>query len=258
LTRPKGDKDMPQFMIEGEFEVGSEVSIGGKEAHHILNALRLTKGNSLIISDGKGKRFKGIISSVSRKEVFIRITEVLPSIEIPRTALAIGITKGSKMDFIVQKSVELGVERIVPFSSKRTVPRYSSECTVKKVDRWNRIAMEAAKQSGFPFLPHVENIKPFDEMIQDAGGYKNKIIFYEGEERIKISDYFKGMIPAQGEIDKTTIIVIGAEGGFEEEEVKKAMSYGFASVSLGRLVLKVETAAIVAISLVQYFMRGDM
>lgn len=240
---------MPQFMIKSDLAVGHQVKIEKDDAHHIIEVLRLKIGEWIVLSDGKGHRFKGEINSVGKKSVDIHIKEKLMDIGNTGITLAQAIIKKDGVEDIIQKAVELGVTEIIPFFSERSIPKFTLEAMVKKVERWNKIALEASKQCGLSILPKVRPIKKLGDIIKNSDQFANKILFYEGEKNDSLGKH----ISKASKCD-STIIIIGPEGGFSAGEVQMAKACGFATVSLGPLILRVETAAITGITLTQYFL----
>jgi 16S rRNA (uracil1498-N3)-methyltransferase len=266
---------MPQFFVDQSFEVGCETKIVGGDAHHIIHVLRLQIGDWLVLSDGKGRSFRAEISSVRPKEVrALIIEEIKRRMAAPPPVLAFAIIKHDRSELIIQKAVELGCTNIIPFSSQRTIPKYQT--IEKKLKRWQEIAIEAAKQSGLPFMPQIATPVDFNELCDLIPKYEKTILFWEGEDR---KDMRSINIPllckeGSGEVDRDLphltsprhktggqaykgeecriLLIIGPEGGFDTIEVEKAKSQGAITVSLGQQILRVETAAIAALAVVQY------
>lgn len=245
-------------MVNKELTRGEIVIIDGCDAHHISDVLRLKQGNWIVISDGMGGRWGATVEGISKGHVTVNIAERLPDIKGTGLSLAVALIKHDRLEAVIQKAVELGVTNITPFTSERTIPKYSENVSAKKLIRWNRIAVEAAKQCGLPFHPIVEQIHTFDSIchFEPAGGgrkiQRHKILFYEGEKKISLKEYFDAQTPKNH--DAQTIIIIGPEGGFTDAEVSLARKNGFVTVGLGPLIMRVETAAIAAVTLTQYFL----
>lgn len=243
---------MSQFFIDKKLNVGETVKIENSDAHHIIDVLRLKVGEKIVLSDGSGNSFNARIESIEKKTVMANILNMRKTINTScLPTLAIGITKHDKMEFIIQKAVELGCAKIIPFTGKRTIPKYTQSVTQRKIVRWNKIAVEAAKQSGLPLKPVVEDLISFEELCKMISKFQPTIIFWEGEEKRSIKDILQ--------IEKIAkpLIIIGPEGGFPIEEVESAKGQGAKTASLGLQILRVETAAISAITLVQYHL-GNM
>ena len=163
-----------------------------------------------------------------------------------------GLPKSSKMDFIVQKATEIGVKEIYPIITNRTVVKIDNNKKEKnKVDRWNKISEEAAKQSKRDIIPKVNSVLSFKEMINILKDEENILVPYENQEGIGIKDIIKKIS------NKKIHVIIGPEGGFEEEEIEELKDIGSNTVSLGPRILRTETAGIVALSILLYEL-GDM
>lgn len=238
---------MPQFFIDQKFDVGSEVDLRGADAKHVVQVLRLTPGDWIVLSDGSGKSYEAEITDASPRSVTAKIKSLRSQRKLSDLTLAIAITKHDKTEAVIQKTVELGIARIIPFHSERTVPKLVSDVTDKKLERWQKISMEAAKQSGLPFFPKVERPLPFDELVRTIPDFVTSILFWEGEKDRGIADY-KDELSQEGK----KLVVIGPEGGFSKDEVEKARAAGAVTASLGQQILRVETAAIAALAICQY------
>ncbi|MCL2633182.1 MAG: 16S rRNA (uracil(1498)-N(3))-methyltransferase [Oscillospiraceae bacterium] len=222
----------------------NDINLSETDLHHAKSVLRMKQGDKLIICDGKGTDYIcefgeniKIIETVKNEtepSIHIRLFQCLP--------------KSDKMDMIVQKAVELGVVEIVPVISRRVIARSD------KITRWNKIAYEAAKQCGRGIVPRVSEVRKFDEAVKELNNDTLGIIFYEcGGERLNEilpkRDYV-GIVPYIG-------MFIGSEGGFTEEEIELANSHGIVTATLGKRILRVETAPIVALSLLMN-LTGNM
>lgn len=235
---------MPQFFIDRPFSVGSTVEIGGGDAHHMLTVLRLKAGDWLVVSDGKGRSYRSEIVSTGAKSVSIEVKE-----ELKRRAashhlsLAFAVIKHDRSEWIVQKAVELGVTHIIPFYSERTVPKYAN--ADKKHGRWLQIALEAAKQSGLPFVPEISFPLGFTDLLKRLKEYDSSLLFWEGETQDDLRSQVSGL-------GSQVLLIIGPEGGFSSAEVEMARSAGALTASLGEQILRVETAAIASVAVTQY------
>lgn len=243
---------MPQFFIDKQLSKHTLVEIRGSDARHISQVLRLKKGEWIVLSNGRGENFKAEIIDSNINKVTANILEKIESGKriIPPT-LAFSIIKHDKSEIIIQKAVELGVNKIIPFVSERTVPRLSSSLTQSRMKRWNRIALEAAKQSGLPHKPEVLAPLPLQTIFKMSKNFSNTILFWEGEKKkdlLSIRSLLKK--------EKSSLIIIGPEGGFSDKEITDAHNWGIATVSLGKQILRVETAVISALSICLYELGG--
>lgn len=235
---------MPQFLVENLKPAQKTAEITGPDAKHITSVFRLADGDKLVVTDGRGKRWRAEILSSSAKKIEIRLLEELASpAGHSKITLAQAVIKHDRLETIIQKSVELGVSKIIPFTSSRTIPHFGDETSVKKHARWQKIAQEAAKQCGASVLPVVGQITTFENLIKLFSSYENIILFYEGEtknslQKIKFNP-------------GNTLVIIGPEGGFSPDDVEKAIGHKAVTCGLGPLILRVETASLAAITLLQ-------
>jgi 16S rRNA (uracil1498-N3)-methyltransferase len=229
---------------------GANIELGKEKLRYVKSVLRMKKGDLLTLFDGTGWEYETIISRLSTEGIIVEVTG--KSISRRRgihLTLMQSLPKANKMDFIVQKATELGADRIVPFHSIRSVPRISPEKITPKVTRWQNIAIETARQCGRADVPEIKEIVSFEEAIAWPGMETLKMIFWEEETGKSIKQILSDR---RYEGIRDISVVIGPEGGFAKEEVVKAGEKGFVSVSLGRQVLKVETAAVAILSIIQY------
>lgn len=239
------------------------ITITGEDVKHIRNVLRSVPGDALELSDGAGTDFDVTIESIEKENIITRINgsgsnRTESPIDI---TLFQGIPKADKMDFIIQKCVELGVNRIVPVMTVRTVVKFdNAKDAAAKAARWQRIALEAAKQCDRGIVPAVDVPVRFAEALKLAGSSPLRFIPYEEEtggnlrthlEKAKAENF------AEGRQRVKIAIFIGPEGGFASEEVAKAAESGFVSVTLGPRILRTETAGIAVVSIIGYEL-GDM
>ncbi|MCM8762675.1 MAG: 16S rRNA (uracil(1498)-N(3))-methyltransferase [Candidatus Omnitrophica bacterium] len=226
-----------------------EIIIKEEKAHYLINVLRLKKGDEFEVINGKGKCFLLLIKEISKKEINCEVKNISGcNIESPISIiLAQGILKGNKMDLVIQKATELGVKEIVPIVTERSQLKET-----RKLNRWQKIAEEASKQSGRSIVPLIHKSIEFIELIDNYKSRTRKgLIFYE-KDGISLKDAIKKL-----DNNNNLLIIIGPEGGFTREEVNYAKEKGLIITSLGKRILRSETAAIVAIALVQ-FLLGDL
>lgn len=237
---------MPRFFMAGTNIMGGMAIIKGRDAEHV-RVLRMRPGEDLIICDGQGTDYKCRLVSADKEEAQAEIVEVVrcPAEPTVKVTVLCGLPKGDKTDYIIQKCVEAGADRIGFFKSDRCVAK--PENLPKKLERWQRISEEAAKQSGRGIIPPVfwagELADAFNEAVQcDAG-----LFMYEAGEREAISD----VLSANREI-KTAAIITGPEGGFAEFETELAKICGLHICSMGERILRCETAPLVALTAAMY------
>ena len=229
---------MPRFFID--FVPSGDAVITGEDGRHIAKSLRMQPGETITLCNGHGQDYLGEIVEISGESVRVHIHEIHKSETEPsvRVTLCQGIPKSDKMDFIVQKAVELGVSRIVPTVTARCISRPDAKAAQKKVQRWQKIAREAAKQSGRGAIPQVTDFTPLKRAAADAAG--KRILFYEGG-----GEPLPKIVQAQ---DTDLTIYVGPEGGFSEEEVSLIQQTGGYAGTLGPRILRTETAPLAALT----------
>ena len=244
---------MYRFYVSKEQITDDKVYIDGTDVNHIKNVLRLEKGDWIIACDKEGMDYVSRISDISSERVVLNIEKVQDSdTELPcKIVLFQGLPKKDKMEFIIQKAVELGVSKIVPVAMKRCVVKLDDKKADKKAKRWQTIAEAAAKQSGRGIIPEVTNPVSIKEAFDIACGLEYNMIPYELQDGIEKSRE----IVKEGCTKKSVVIFIGPEGGFEKDEVEEAVSRGIKPISLGKRILRTETAGIAVVSIMMFEMQ---
>ena len=241
---------MRRFFVEKIIPANDILSITGKEARHIVNVLRMKKGETLILMDGKGQLFEATIETLHYKEVKVKINKTIspppPSpIEI---SLAQALIKTHPMDYLIQKVTELGISSIHLFYSERTVIKLKPEHIRNKMDHWMEIMKSACKQCGRANLPDLNTPLPFEEIIKNKPDKKAlKILLWEDEDKTDLKRFLRSMNPASH-----VFAIVGPEGGFTSNEINLAREAGFQIISLGNRILRAETAAVSLVSIIQY------
>lgn len=244
---------MHQFFVTPMQVREDRIYIEGQDVNHIKNVLRMKVGEQLKISDGNNKRYLCEIEEMTAQEVCVHIVEEQQvNTELSsKIYLFQGLPKGDKMELIVQKAVELGVYEVIPVATKRAVVKLDEKKAAKKVERWNTIAESGAKQSGRNVIPKVANVMSYKEALAYAKELDVILIPYElaegmAETKQVISDIKKG---------ESVGIFIGPEGGFETAEVEQAMESGAKAITLGRRILRTETAGLTTLSILMYHLE---
>lgn len=218
--------------------------ITGEDAQHIIKSLRMKAGEELSICDGSKIQHDCIIEDFSGGTVEVRVKASYPCKNEPQTKVTLyqALAKGDKMDFIIQKSVELGVSEIVPILTARCVSRPDEKSMKKKLERWNKIALQAAMQSRRGIIPMVKPVIKLSEAAEKAG--KSAIVCYElgGKPLGELVE------SRQSEVS----LFIGSEGGFEKSEVELILNKGGSAATLGNRILRAETAPLAALSVIMY------
>lgn len=237
---------MPRFFIDNIDNDNKKAYILGEDAKHISKSLRMHTGEKVTLCDCKGYDYICTIISINDQYVEVNINDIVISKSEPNITVILyqGLPKGDKMDTIIQKAVELGISEIVPVLTNRCVSRPDEKSANKKCQRWQKISLEAAKQSGRGIIPHINNIITFKEMIKRINCNDQTIIFYEqgGQSLSNILNSSRNNIN----------IIIGPEGGFEKYEVEQLSEIGANIATLGPRILRTETAGIAAISAIMY------
>lgn len=228
---------MPQFPIPRPAQPGEEIALSKKDSHHLRDVLRVRAGEEIHLFDREGTQYLAKVDSLSPQEVRLRIESTLPRVEERgELILALALLKREKMEWAIQKGVELGVKEIIPFIAARSLPKESEN----QQTRWTKISEEATKQCGRPTPPRWAKTRSFQGLVASPTAAQ-KILFWENSrEPLSVQ-------PAKG-----VLAVIGPEGGFASEEVADARRNGFALAGLGPRILRAETATVVALTLIQH------
>lgn len=244
---------MHRFFAEPSQIGGKEIVITGPDVNHIRNVLRMRTGDELLIADGQGGEYRCLLKEIRDDLVQAEICWKLSgSAELPsKITLFQGLPKSDKMDFIVQKCVELGVSRIIPVSTRRTVVKLDAKKEENRIKRWMGISESAAKQSGRGVIPEIAGVKSFPEALNEAKSLDICLIPYERAENMAHTRELLGSIVPGASVG----IFIGPEGGFEEEEVEAAIAAGAEPITLGRRILRTETAGMAVLAMLGYLLE---
>ncbi|MDO5718802.1 MAG: 16S rRNA (uracil(1498)-N(3))-methyltransferase [Tissierellia bacterium] len=238
---------MHRIFTDKEIDIKENYIVDKEDYNHIVNSLRMREGEEVEIASSNAV-YLSIIETIGNKSLELKIIKSLDtrSESDIKIILYQAFAKGDKMDLIIQKAVELGVYEISPINTKRTVVRLDEKRMKKKVERFNIIAKSSAQQSRRDYIPKVNEMIELDQIDE-----KNLLLAYENENEVNLKDVLKSC-----DTDRIGI-VIGPEGGFEEDEVEALKLKGAKIISMGPRILRTETAAISMISLIQYEL-GDM
>lgn len=238
---------MPKFFVNSENIDDHIVTLKDDNARHIGNVLRGKPGDVITVCDGEGMDYQCEIIAVSKKEVTAKIIDIFSNENEPDIKITLyqALPKSDKMELVIQKCIEIGVDRIVPVSTEHTVVKLEGK-EDKKLARWNKIAESAAKQCGRGKIPKVDKITDFKTAVTGSAELDGAIIPYEKERENTIKSFVKNF---RG---KSIGIFIGPEGGFSHGEMEYALSKGVASVTLGKRILRTETAGLVASVILLY------
>ena len=240
---------MPRFFIDKNNIQQDRISIVGNEAHHMGTVLRLRINDAVSLFDQDGTVYEAVIVDKKNQCVQVQIKRRTPFAHNDSVPVVLGqsLAKGKKMDLIVQKATELGAAAIIPFYCLRSIPRFNAKKEVEKAGHWQKICVEAGKQSGRLPIPTVEPIHHFNELVKRKFDGFLKIIFWEEEKKQQL-----GNVLRQNSSRNPMLFLVGPEGGFSKGEVELAVQNGFISVALGKAILRTETVGIAILSILQY------
>ncbi|OGC11005.1 hypothetical protein A3K48_00485 [candidate division WOR-1 bacterium RIFOXYA12_FULL_52_29] len=216
-------------------------NITGSDLHYVKDVIRLKPGDDLELFDGHGFIYRVKIEQIGKEIITTRITErkrAESELKV-KVTLAQALAKGQKMDFIVEKCTELGVASIIPMLTERTIPKQA------KLDRWKKLAKEAAEQSGRGAIPEIFPPLPFEEVLKLGQDHEISLIPWELEKSLTLKDELKGL-PA------SILLLIGPEGGFSRQEIDLAIKNGFKPITLGKRILRSETAGLASLAAIGY------
>lgn len=242
---------MYQFFVEPSQIQGNRIVITGSDVNHIKNVLRMKAGDEIAVSNGMdGKEYRCGIEAFAEDEIVCGLRFVKEDgVELPsKIYLFQGLPKADKMELIIQKAVELGAFEVIPVAAKRCVVRLDEKKAAGKISRWQGIAEAAAKQSKRAVIPKVHSVLSMKEAVAYAQNMDVKLIPYELAEGMQ---HTKQMIEAV-KPEQSIAVFIGPEGGFEESEIQMAREAGIEPVTLGRRILRTETAGFTVISWLMY------
>ena len=250
---------MPRFFIEAALDDKTEtIRIAGEDHHHIAHVLRLQPGQTLTVCDGHRRDYVCEIAKIDGEQVYLRVLSCQDNQAEPpyEVTLYQGLAKGDKMDQIIQKAVELGAVSIVPVICARSVVRIKGKDIAKKTQRWQKIATEAAKQCGRGQLPEVKPAYSYLEAINALKDQTIALFPWESERKMSIREFLAGISDSadiENMLEKPRIgIMIGPEGGFSAAEINEAEKAGITPVSLGRRILRTETAGTAVLAMLAY------
>lgn len=232
-----------------------EITISGQEAHHIINVMRIGKGDKLIIFDGKGKEYICSVKDTSRQKVFLKIEKInLISERLNKIKIILmqAIPKKYSMDFIVEKATELGVDRIIPIITERTIPKFAASEKTKKIQRWNSILIAAVKQCGRSIVPQLDGIVPYNDSFNLLNKDAVKIMACLSEGTIDFKKIITEIKTHNENGPKEIAIYIGPEGDFSQKEIAVAQQNGCFLASFGKTVLRVDAAVLFALSVIKF------
>ncbi|HVO95847.1 MAG TPA: 16S rRNA (uracil(1498)-N(3))-methyltransferase [Terriglobales bacterium] len=245
---------MARFFVPRKNIRDQHAVIDGQELAHLQRVLRLGPGDRVTLFDDGGWEHDAVIRRLSAGTGEL---EILRSREAEgesplEITLALGLTKGEKMDWVIEKATELGVHSIVPFVSSYAVPKFDAAKIFKRTERWRKIALSAAKQCGRSRVPEVAALCTYEEVVNRVSAAALRVLFWEREAERSLREVHQNHAVA-----KTVLLAIGPEGGFTDQEANLARQRGFEITHLGPRILRAETAAVTVVALAQ-FLWGDL
>jgi 16S rRNA (uracil1498-N3)-methyltransferase len=246
---------MYRFFVSEENVGEDRIRIDGDDVNHIRNVLRMSVGERVVVSAGKGVDYECEIEAMQDMEIVLHICEERPAVtELPvELVLFQALPKKDKMELVIQKAVELGAAAVVPVRTKRCVVKLDAKKEEKKLARWRTIAEAAAKQSGRGILPEIGEVQSFDEALRTAKRLDTVLIPYE-----LCEDMAGSVETMKGAVKKKSVgIFIGPEGGFERGEVEAAIREGAVPISLGKRILRTETAGMATLSVLMFLIEAS-
>ncbi|HLX96799.1 MAG TPA: RsmE family RNA methyltransferase [Verrucomicrobiae bacterium] len=242
-----------RFYLPPEHCAGDVLRIEGREAHHALHVLRVKRGEPVVVLDGVGHEFACEVAETSRETLTLRVAQKhsIPSLPGPITLLQ-ALPKGKIIESIIQKSVELGARRIVPLLTGRVVTQFDGKDAANKREKWQLVAIEAIKQCGAAWLPKIETPTTIEQFLAGKETFDLSLVGSLQADRRHPRVCFQEFQARHGRLPQGVAVWIGPEGDFTPGELKIIQASGALPISLGRLVLRVETAAIYCLSMLNY------
>ncbi len=242
-----GGHDMARFFVDAQQMQDNTIFLTGENAQH-AKVLRLKAGEQVLVCDGDGMECVCAVEQVSNQEVDLSVMErrAATSEAAVRVSLYMGFPKSDKLEHVIQKATELGADEIVAFPASRSVSRPDEKSLKKKLERWQKIAASAAEQSGRGRIPEVLVLDSYKAALERAAKADKALMFYENERATTLR-----MALESGSFE-TVSLMTGPEGGLEEKEVQQALDAGLQVCTLGRRILRCETAPLCALSAVMY------
>lgn len=237
---------MPRFFVDSITPADTSFVLTGEQAAH-ARVLRLKAGEQAVLCDGQGTDYQAVIRSADASAVTVDIISCAPSESEPKVSCTVymGFAKGDKLEHVIQKATELGADRICAFPSSRCVAKYDRKTLEKKLPRWQKIAASAAEQSGRGRIPVVCAADSYEAALELAAQADRALFFYENEHAHTLTAALTGEF-------SSVSIVTGPEGGFSEAEAQQAEQAGLSVCTLGRRILRCETAPLCALSAIMY------
>ena len=245
---------MQRYFVNKEQINENTISIVGDDVHHITRVLRMTEGDEILCSCQDTKKTAHCkIDEISNEQIIAHVVKwVEANSELPvRVTIASGLPKGDKLEWIIQKGTELGAESFIPFNAARSIVKWDEKKGGKKVERWSKIAKEAAEQSHRVTIPTIHAPFSFKQLCEVSTQYDKKIVAYEEAAKRGEKSAFARVLKEM-KANESVLIVFGPEGGLSEKEVDTLLDIGFVSCSFGPRILRTETAPLYGLAAISY------
>lgn len=225
----------------------------GDDRHHIVNVMRMQQGDQIICVDVQGNQAVCKLAEITDERVVADVVQWKEeSSELPiQVAIASGLPKADKLEWIIQKGTELGAHQFLPFAASRSVVKWDDKKAAKKLERWQKITKEAAEQSHRSAIPEIISPMSFKELLANSKDYNYKLAAYEEESRAGESSVFSSVLKKMKR-GESILLVFGPEGGLAEEEIQQLQDHGFLLCGLGPRILRTETAPLYSLAAISY------
>lgn len=252
---------MPKFFVNSNQIENENIIIIGEDVNHIKNVLRMKIDDEITVCNiDDSSNYLAKINEFDKTKIICKISEKFQTTTESNIKVHIyqGLPKADKMELIIQKSVELGVDAITPVEMKRCVVKLDGKDKIKKIDRWQKIAEVAAKQSGRDLIPKICSVKNVKEISEEFSQYNVVLLCYENEKNLFLKKVLKEIEVANSNADLKIAVIIGPEGGIDISEVEFMEQKGAKVISLGSRILRTETVALSLLSIIMYeFERNE-
>lgn len=250
---------MQRYFVAPEQMKDGWATITGEDAHHAVRVMRMKPDESIIVSDGVSRTARAIIRETSPEAIRAELAELLPMDSEPAWSVTIAqsLPKGDKMELVIQKGTEIGAYAFVPFQSERMIVQYDSKKEAKRLERWSKIAKEAAEQAHRHHIPEVEQVRSWKQLLALIADFDLALFCYEREGDAAhgrgIGSAISEWRRSHADVNAPTfVVIVGPEGGFTEKEAAEAKAAGAVIAGLGKRILRTETAGIVALTCLLY------
>ena len=240
---------IPRIFIAADKIENNIATIEGSDLNYLKNVMRLKIGDEIAVLDNKSREFASKITSMDSKTIkAMFLAEKQPKSELKiQVTIAQGLPKNPKMDIIIQKATELGAVRIIPVKTERSIVKVPEKKEAQRIERWQKIAKEAAEQSGRSVIPIVDDIKSCKEIFSLCNDFDASVMLWEMEKERTLKIFFR-----ENNKIKSILILIGPEGGFSHDEATLAKKQGMETISIGHRILRTETASAAVLSMINY------